>query len=288
MGKNNTILIKEPLMETRRESFSHYERIYKKDSRLPCAIFLDLHRTLTEQSSRANWHEDPEFQYIVKGNGYVLIDGERIEVTAGDIVFVNPECVHYTGTETEMQYTAVIIKAEFFRFADIDYNSVVFEKKIRSDRMEQLLSGVLAAYGENGRICRKARLQSALLNLLIELREYHTVSQEHKKIRADVFSQVKNAISYIHSNFSRKITLDMLASEVHFDKFTLSRHFKAITGQTVVEYINNIRCEQAKELIRNGIPVSEAAVRCGFNNMSFFTKTFKEFTGKLPSDYKKR
>jgi AraC-like DNA-binding protein/mannose-6-phosphate isomerase-like protein (cupin superfamily) len=274
-------------METRHEHYKFYTINYNKDATLPCAIFGNVNRTPNTPNLKANWHKELELQYFISGEGYVLIDGERIDVKPGDIVVANSETVHYTGSESKMVYTAMIINSDFCLYADIDFTSVNFNSKITSERLERLFADVVAAYGEMGRPCKRARVQAALLRLLIELREYHVSPDESRKKLGNSYTQVKNTIQYIRENFSEKLTLDLLAENAHVDKFSLSRNFKAITGQTVVEYINNHRCERAKELIREGATVSEAATSCGFNNMSFFTKTFKTFTGSNPSEFKK-
>lgn len=273
-------------MELRFENFKYYTRHFQMDAQLPCAMFRNINRSPNSKNVKANWHKELELQYFIQGKGYVLIDGERIDVSAGDIVVANSETVHYTGSDSEMVYTAMIINSDFCLLADIDYTSVTFEHKIRDDRLERLFTDVVAVYGENARVCKTARVQAALLRLLIDLCEFHVASDEKKKPLSTSYLQVKNTITYIRENFAEKLSLDLLAENAHVDKFSLSRNFKAITGQTVVEYINNHRCEKAKELIRDGATISEAAVACGFNNMSFFTKTFKTFTGSLPSEFK--
>ena len=86
----------------------------------------------------------------------------------------------------------------------------------------------------------------------------------------------------------RKITLDDISKAVLFDKFALCREFKKTTGQTIVENLNNYRCIKAIEYLSAEYTVAQTAAFCGFDNLSFFTKTFKRFIGKLPSDYKKQ
>ena len=275
-------------METRHEQYKFYATTFNKDATLPCAIFGNVNRTPNTPNLKANWHKELELQYCISGEGYVLIDGERIDVKPGDIVVANSETVHYTGSDSEMVYTAMIINSDFCLYADIDFTSVNFHSKITSERLERLFSDVVAAYGERGRICKRARVQAALLRLLIELREYHVSPDESRKKLSNSYLQVKTAIGYIRENYSEKLSLDILAENAHVDKYSLSRNFKAITGQTVVEYINNHRCDRAKELIRSGLPINEAAIQCGFNNMSFFTKTFKKYSGINPSEYKKK
>ena len=81
--------------------------------------------------------------------------------------------------------------------------------------------------------------------------------------------------------------MDELSKVTYIDKYTLSKKFKEFTGITIVDYINNYRSKIALSMIQNGEQIGDAARLCGFNNISFFTKTFKKYTGNLPSYYKK-
>ena len=85
-----------------------------------------------------------------------------------------------------------------------------------------------------------------------------------------------------------KISLEDISRSVLCDKYTLCRDFKKYTGQTVFENLNRYRCIKAAELLNDGKSVAEAALLCGFESFSFFTKTFKKYMGSLPSEYKKR
>ena len=52
----------------------------------------------------------------------------------------------------------------------------------------------------------------------------------------------------------------------------------------VIEYINLLKCHQAQKFIRSGMNVSEAATELGFENLSYFTRTYKKYLNRLPSD----
>ena len=96
---------------------------------------------------------------------------------------------------------------------------------------------------------------------------------------------VKKVLLYIRENYRTRITLDSVAKHVLTDKYTLCKLFKKSTGQTIFENINAYRCMRAAEYIAHGTTVCEAASLCGFDNNSFFTKTFKKYMGVLPSKY---
>ena len=101
------------------------------------------------------------------------------------------------------------------------------------------------------------------------------------------FETVKSVITYIREIYNKKITLDEISKAVLCDKYALCREFKRLTGQTIIENLNNYRCINAMRFLNEGYTVAKAAELCGFDNLSFFTKTFKKYIGKLPSEYKK-
>ena len=172
--------------------------------------------------------------------------------------------------------------------AGIDCSLLTFEALINSEKTIELLKKIIGIYYTDESHYKKAKLQAAVLNLLIDLAEHHTVSSNGSLSADRSFDQIKSAVRFIREHYSERLTLDIIAKNSFTDKYTLSKKFKALTGHTVVEYINSFRCERIKELMHQGIPSGTAAVQCGFNNISFFTRTFKKYTGMLPSECKKK
>lgn len=100
-------------------------------------------------------------------------------------------------------------------------------------------------------------------------------------------SNVKNrhvifkAVNYIRNNYS-SICLDDVAAAVGLNATYFSRLFKEETGKSYTEYLNRIRVEASKELLRKGVPLAEIAQRVGFNDQSYFTTIFKKHEGVSP------
>ena len=86
---------------------------------------------------------------------------------------------------------------------------------------------------------------------------------------------IKKAVGYISDHYNETLDLQSISNYVGVSKYHLSRQFKLFTGSTVFETINVYRCNQAKHDLKKGATVSEAAYRCGFNNLSYFSRTFK-------------
>lgn len=269
------------MLDTRHEEFKRFT------DGLPFVFHTNLKRTSHDYSKENNWHDNLEIQLCVEGSGTVLLDGERIAFNKNDIVVVNSNVIHYTGTDTSLVYSCLIVSTEFCRQIGLDPAGILFSSHIKSDTLVSLFSDLTAVYKDVSAPCRIARLNKIVLEILIEIAENYTLKETPPKVDTKSFETVKAAISFIRENYQQKITLDEIATAVLCDKYALCRQFKRLTGQTIVEHLNGYRCIKAIDYLNDGYSVAQTALCCGFDNLSFFTKTFKKYIGKLPSEYKK-
>lgn len=268
------------MLGTRHEEYKAFH------NKLPFVLHESLKRTPYNCSKEQNWHENLEIQFCLMGYGTVLLDGTQYTFQKGDIVVVNPNVIHYTGTDDELTYSCLIISPKFCAQMGFDSSSLLFSPLVKDTNLVGIFRELMSVYSNRNTTYRTAKLNKLLITLLIELSEHHSSSASALAQNNRVFETVKAAVKYIRENYASKITLDEIAKAVLIDKFSLCREFKRITGQTVIENINRYRCIIASELLSNGSSVTETASLCGFENPSFFTKTFKKYTGLLPSDFK--
>lgn len=268
------------MIGTRHEEYGNFK------NGLPFILNSNIKRTALIYSKEKNWHEDLEIQLCECGEGSVLLNGEKYKFSQGDIAVVNSNVIHYTSTEGSITYTCLIISSDFCRSMGIDCENIEFSPHFKNNKITSFFSELKSEYSKQNTLCRTARLIEILLKILIE------ISQNHSKIKSlplsdkKAFKSVKATIKYVRQNFQKKITLDEISKEVFTDKYALCRNFKRLTGQTIMEFTNNYRCQMAMDYITNGYTIAEAATLCGFENLSFFTKTFKKYMGVLPSKYK--
>jgi two-component system response regulator YesN len=98
---------------------------------------------------------------------------------------------------------------------------------------------------------------------------------------------VKKALRYIHDNYQKALSLELIAEQIHVNPSHLSRTFKKELDEPVTEYINKIRIEKSKELLTvSGMLAYEAAEAVGFNDPAYFSQVFKKITGVSPKDFK--
>ena len=270
------------MIETRYEEYNHLTE------KLPFILRMDLERTAFKHSNGKNWHENLEIQLCTEGEGSVLLNGERYDIEKNDIVVVNSNVIHDTFSERKMAYTCLIVSAEFCKQINIEYDHIQFTPFIKDPALVAMFEDLISTYKNKDDALYVAKLNKILLDILIKLVEDHFVTKQEPVVKTKSLKNVKATVRYIRENYQRKLSLDEISKAVYTDKYVLCRDFKKMTNQTIVEYTNNYRCQRAANLISEGYTVAEAAEMCGFENLSFFTKTFKKHLGALPSDYKSK
>ena len=108
--------------------------------------------------------------------------------------------------------------------------------------------------------------------------------QQHNK--KDI--RVQDVLAWIDSNYNQDISLDDIAERMGLSTTYASKQIKAYTGTNVVNYINNVRIEHAKELLQNTTMSSnEIGTHVGFRYSQSFIRSFNKIVGMTPGDYRK-
>jgi two-component system response regulator YesN len=119
-------------------------------------------------------------------------------------------------------------------------------------------------------------------NALNDFIELVYSAQDSKRV-----SQIKPAIEYIKAHFREPITLNSIAKAAHLSVSRLSHIFREQAGVTIIDYLTNIRIEAAKELlISTNKNCTEICFETGYNNQSYFTRTFKEAAKVTPKQFR--
>ncbi|MBS4212328.1 MULTISPECIES: response regulator transcription factor [Neobacillus] len=102
-------------------------------------------------------------------------------------------------------------------------------------------------------------------------------------------STVEKVIQYVKSKVPGEVTLSEAANYVHLNPSYLSKLFKDKTEQNFVDFVLEIRMNEAKKLLeRTSLRISEIADRLGYSDITYFSNLFKRKTGVTPSEYRKR
>ncbi len=98
---------------------------------------------------------------------------------------------------------------------------------------------------------------------------------------------VRRARAFLHDALADRITLDDLAEYAALDKFHLVRAFRSEVGLPPYEYLTHLRVSRARELLRRGMIVAEAAQAVGFYDESQLHRHFRRIVGVAPGAYAK-
>lgn len=231
-----------------------------------------------------NWHENIEILCCTGGSGYVRCDASEHRIKKGDIAIIEPMVLHnmYADKGT-MQYHCLIIDKKFCCDNTADVSKYSFPAVIHDDGISEEIAKIAALYEEKGEFY-KLNIRISALKILSALCSKYAVKITAQKAKTKIQEErIREVILYIKLNYKEKLTLDDIAAHSGTSKYHLSREFKNITGNTIFQYLNIVRCKEAKQKIKDGLSVSEAAWECGYENMPYFTRTYKKITGNLPS-----
>ncbi|MFC0190075.1 response regulator [Fictibacillus aquaticus] len=125
----------------------------------------------------------------------------------------------------------------------------------------------------------------ALENLLMRLHEYN-------KQMKSVYSEQKymdKAIAYIKENYHKDLNLAVVSNYISLNYSYFSHMFKDYTGQNFVDYLKNVRIEEAKSLLgETDLKVFEISEKVGYKNPKQFARVFREIEGISPKEYREK
>lgn len=267
---------------------SIHERHILSDGRLPF-ILRDYRCPGGVRASYSNWHENLELLYFLKGSATVTSNDLRIEVSAGDIAVINANHIHTIMASTTIHYLVLIVDRSFCLANHFDTNSVSFRPLVQDPEIAGLFELILAESQEEDAPHRIPLFRARVLTALSLLLRRHREEKGAEEGGSHLLASIKEALGYIHAEYAEPLTLDGLAATAGISKYYLAREFRRLTGMTVIEYLNALRCEKAKPLLSEGRESIEAVARAvGFSGATYFARVFRETVGMLPSEYRKK
>ncbi|MGN0779132.1 MAG: helix-turn-helix domain-containing protein [Aristaeellaceae bacterium] len=92
---------------------------------------------------------------------------------------------------------------------------------------------------------------------------------------------------YIHAHYAEDLSLEELSQRFYVSSCYLSHQFKDVTGFTLTHYIQMTRLRNVQSLLINtDMPITEAAMNCGFTSFSQFNRVFRQHIGVTPTQYR--
>lgn len=249
------------------------------------------------------WHFHPEYEIVyAEAAGGTRHIGDHISKYEGsDLVFIGPNIPHLNfdyGVKTDCEQVVVQMKEDFLGKDFLHLPEFVLIKQL----FEKAKQG-LSFYGDTKRkIGEKLKRLSSLSHFeqLMELLQIFQLMATTKDVsnlnsqpltNAAAFKEqarLKMIYQYIEEHYQQKVDVNKIAAISHLTTAAFCRFFKKITCMTFTDFVNQYRINQAKNLLLQNKTVTEACYQSGFDNLSYFNKTFKKLAGENPSQFKKK
>lgn len=231
------------------------------------------------------------FFIVEHGSGTLEYDGETRILHAGDCVFLDCRRPyrHYTGddlwTLRWVHFYGPNMAAVYKKYQERG-GQPSFHTENAAPYIELL--DTLYALADSDNYVRDMQICEKLMALLTLLMQegWHPDAARISGTKRQNLQEIKD---YLDDHFAEKITLDALAERFYINKFYLTRVFREQFGQTVTNYLVQLRITQAKRLLRFSDKNIEAiAQECGMNDANYFSRVFKKIEGITPGEYRRQ
>ena len=244
-----------------------------------------------------HYHDFNKIVIFIQGNVTYCIEGKSYDLQPYDIVLVKAGEVHRPIVRDDCVYERIIIyiSPDFinsykekdydlsycFSQAQLQKSSVLRINALRKSKLYQVSHELEASFNDTD-YANELYRNILFLEFMIQLNRaaiHHSINyietdDSNKKILA--------ILAYLNEHLSNDISIDILSERFFTSKYYLMHSFKEVTGYTIGNYLSTKRLLLARELISNGMSITQACFECGFKNYSTFSRAYKKSFGVSP------
>ena len=252
-----------------------------------------------------HWHEELEAIVVKEGTLLLGCGSEQYTVRAGEGFFINTGVLHgcWTYQSSQCRIRSIVFHSRLVG----GVQDSVFHQKYLHPLMEnriasslflspqlpwqtEIISHIESAWQY---VCEEPmgyefHVWENLSKIILLLHSNLPINTENvnQKSQKDV-QRIKGMLEFIHEHYSDKITVAEIAKSVSISESECLRCFRATIQLTPNQYLRQYRIQQAANLlISTEEKISTIAHLCGFEDLSFFAKTFRQMKGSSPSQFR--
>ena len=246
----------------------------------------------------AHIHSAAELLYVKEGSYTVTVDNSSSEIGEGDLILFCSGAIHYvvTGENPHNSYYVIKIPPSLFidfarsdtgteyamRFAlNRKENKYLWRKaELENSEIKSVLHALINEYEQNryaSEIAIKLKVMELLLSILRDDASGEMTAND--QITRLIYSVMK----YVQERYYEDINEKELAQKYSISYSYFSRSFKRVTGMSFKDYLNRTRISKAEQMLSLAdCSVSEAAIACGYNSISYFISIYRKIMGQTP------
>ncbi len=252
-----------------------------------------------------HWHREFEIIIIKKGSGIVTVNFQKYQVSSGDIIIALPGSLHSIegNDNVTMHYENILFSKDLLTFPESDLTWDEFLLPFFSGKLSirTKISHGKKVHGQLSEIidylddiCDKRpygyqlAVKGAIMQI-IYLLITNPPSQEDVTAVDKSKEKIKSIIRYISTHYTEEITIDEIAGYCHYSPSHFMKFFKAHTGMSFINYLNDYRVTEARTMLANTTDsILDISLQCGFTNLSNFNRIFKRKYGISPRQMRKQ
>ncbi|SFG31994.1 AraC family transcriptional regulator [Oribacterium sp. WCC10] len=254
-----------------------------------------------------HWQDKIEVGIVLQGSVEVSVEAERYTLSEGDGYFVNCDalnsCRQITDTPGKCSIRILIFDPAIIGGSD---NNVFYDSYVDPIIKNNALKGLFLSKDEpwQKEIIRLAeccieycissdedienKIRNTLPQMLFLLASHSTSDMRliSGKEAKDA-ERIRMMLSYIDEFYREDINVKILADSAEISESEVMRCFHNMLGTTPIQYVKNYRIRKAAELLKvSDDKIVDIAIECGFQDMSYFAKSFREAKGITPTDFR--
>lgn len=252
-----------------------------------------------------HWHDELEAVLVREGRVTVFVEGERRELGPGEGCFIAAGALHHARREGEgpVELRSVVFHP---RLVGGGVESVFWQNYLRpllsnaANRCVWLSEAVpwereaLESMEAAWRACGEEPpgfeflAREGLSRMVFLLSAHRPAARKppsEKALRDG--ERMKAMLRFIQERCSEELTVAQIARSAAVSESECLRCFRSMTGTTPMQYVRQFRIQRAAELLESTEEkVADIGAACGFQEMSYFARTFRALKGKTPRQYR--
>lgn len=264
-----------------------YLVLTSEDKRLPLyigGVGIEAPQNETVRPGGMEWNQ---LTFVLEGNGLLNINDTSYVLHGGDCFIFGKNRPHaYEPTDPPFHTLWIIFDGaaaeQMVSLLTDGEGCLMFSPH----KAEILLAKARAFLSAVQRSPQPERTSPLLYDLLME-----TLRQKEAEASLRLPTQrFSAAIGFMAAHHAEPITLEDMAATVSLSKFTFDRLFRAAYGVTPFTYLTQLRLQKAKTMLSlsKDCTIKEAALSCGFRNVSYFGAMFRRYEHMTPKEYQKQ
>jgi AraC-like DNA-binding protein len=221
-----------------------------------------------------------DLTFVVKGRSTYIVDGVEYHLEAGDVIYIPMGSVREAHTSKDNPMHSFAFNFNWLPSgAPIRLPLQTVAKNVMSEEILEYIRQFSHAWlsRQSGYVMKTRALFMLIIHRLITMHSEENAGQQ-------VDRRVSKVMEYISEHFAEDLDVHKIAALVDLNPVYMGKLFKKHTGHSFRKYLNIVRVNQAEMLLSTGgFTVSEVVERCGFQDVSYFSKVFKSIKGFPPS-----